>query len=126
MRDNRFKLPPPVGKEGKWRCVADTMLASKYASRSDSGELIGKLRFAQLQVFYRFGRCVLRPLNKKLPPKTYKPALGCDIAKALKWWKRALNTSASRAIGLPDDEIDFAIYADAPCGPINRVPQFRF
>ena len=63
---------------------------------------------------------MLQPLYKKLFSKTYKPALGSAIIKAIKWWKHALHTSASRIIGLSSDEIDFVIYTDASCEPINH------
>ena len=98
------------------------MLACKRASHSDLEKLIGKLGFAQLQVFPRCGRCIPQPLYKKLFPKIYNPILGSAIIKALKWRRYALRNSSSRKVDLYRNDFDFVIYTDASCEPIDHGP----
>ena len=119
---NKFKLFLSLDddKSAKWVELISEFIRSRSIDHKSLDKLIGRLSFAQTNIFGKFARSLAQILYDKLHAHPYQSALGDDVVCILRWWKSTLSHPIGRIVSLKPEFPKFIIYTDAAWRPSKR------
>ena len=100
-------------KSDRWIELISGFIRAGSIDHSSLDKLIGKLSFAQTNVFGKFARTLAQPLYDMLHAHPFDETLSDDLLVNLEWWRNALSSVLTRVVTLRPRFPKFIIYSDA-------------
>ena len=113
--ENNFRLSVSLTSEKatKWAGEIKAVIDKSFISSPELEKLIGKLGFAQTNLFGKFARAQLRPLYRKFYARNFDGKLTQEDSKLLIWWRDVLSSLHPRVPRFSNRKPDLVVYTDA-------------
>ena len=114
-RANSFRLSVMLGelKAEKWIAHLQGIIREGRVDHKTLDRLVGRLSFAQTNVFGKFARPLSQELYDKLHANPFDSSCDSHFLSNLSWWLAALKSGISRTISVIPKYPKFIIYTDA-------------
>ena len=100
-------------KSERWIELISGFIKAGSIDHTSLDKLIGKLSFAQTNVFGKFARTLAQPLYDMLHAHPFEEILSEELIINLEWWRNALSSVLTRIVTLRPRFPKFIIYTDA-------------
>ena len=114
-RCNSFRLSIKLDdlKAAKWIKSLEDIIRDRRVDHKDLDRLVGRLSFAQTNVFGKFARPFSQELYDRLHAHPYISSCDDYFLANLNWWLSALKSGISRTVSLMPKYPKYILYTDA-------------
>ena len=113
----RLSLSLDPEKAAVWSTLLEDYIKTRTIDHKSLDRLIGRLSFAQTNIFGKFARSLAQALYDKLHAHPYKENIDEPTLLILDWWRVALSRSLDRLVTIRPEFPKYIIYTDASWRP---------